>query len=51
MKRGQKMAKSKKYDTVKKWWENWHKVYMVEDAVVKGWITQEEAEEIMAGGE
>jgi len=45
------MAKSKKYATVKKWWDTWHDETMVENAVAKGWITQEEADEIMGGGE
>ena len=42
------MARSKKYATVKKWWEMWHDETMVQNAVDKGWITQEEADEIMA---
>lgn len=37
---------SKKYGTVLKWWEAFHDTSMIANAVVKGWITAEEYEEI-----
>ena len=39
--------KSKKYDVVVAWWELWHNETVINNAVEKGWITQEEAQEIM----
>ena len=35
---------SHKFNTVKAWWDRWHDVGMIRNAVVKGWITAEEFE-------
>jgi len=37
---------SPKFNTVKKWWERWHDIAMIRNAVEKEWITEAEYAEI-----
>lgn len=39
--------KSAKYKMVEAWWNRWHSETMVTNAVEKGWITEDEAKQIM----
>lgn len=41
---------SRKYETVAAWWQRWHDVTMIRNAVIKDWITAEEFEEITGEG-
>lgn len=40
------MEHSKDFEKVKKWWEIGKPISWIRNAVAKGWITQEEFEEI-----